>query len=451
MAKVAAIDCDEESNKQFCGSMGVQGFPTLKIVKPGSKPGKPIVEDYSGPRTAKGIVDTVIDKIPNIVKKVEDKGLEAFLAEANDTAKAILFTDKGTTSALIKAVAIDFKGSINVAQIRNTQKASIELFGITKFPTLLLLPAGKEAEGIVYDGELKKDAIVTFLSQITSPNQDPAPPKVKLPKSKDSKKSKAKDAKKAAEAKEAFKSASSSHASAEGTAAAASATEETLIPEATESPSPEVDTDKPIVIEAAPPISLLPTEEILRNECLDPKTGTCILAILPMEPDTIAGDAVTALSEIAHKGKTLKHNLFPFYVVPEVNAAYALLTKKLGLSGKTEIIAINARRGWYRKLPLAGAEIDAKDVSEEALFNWVENIKLGEGAKSKLPEGLVIEEPVVEEEQAPLKEEEFPVEDPEVLTKTEQGEPTTVTAQVEEVKTEETVVAEPAKESHDEL
>ena len=35
MAKVAAINCDEESNKPFCGSMGVQGFPTLKIVKPG--------------------------------------------------------------------------------------------------------------------------------------------------------------------------------------------------------------------------------------------------------------------------------------------------------------------------------------------------------------------------------------------------------------------------------
>ena len=55
LAKVAAVNCDDESNKPFCGRMGVQGFPTLKIVKPGKKPGKPIVEDYQGARSAKAI------------------------------------------------------------------------------------------------------------------------------------------------------------------------------------------------------------------------------------------------------------------------------------------------------------------------------------------------------------------------------------------------------------
>ena len=41
IAKVAAVDCDEEKNKPLCGSQGVQGFPTLKIFKPSSKKGKP--------------------------------------------------------------------------------------------------------------------------------------------------------------------------------------------------------------------------------------------------------------------------------------------------------------------------------------------------------------------------------------------------------------------------
>lgn len=52
IAKVAAVDCDEEKNKAFCGSQGVQGFPTLKIFKPSSKKGKPIVEGkfYRQPR-----------------------------------------------------------------------------------------------------------------------------------------------------------------------------------------------------------------------------------------------------------------------------------------------------------------------------------------------------------------------------------------------------------------
>lgn len=208
--------------------MGVKGFPTLKIVKPSKTFGKPIAEDYNGAREAKDIVEAVTGKITNHVKRVTDKDLEAFLAEANDTAKAILFTDKGTTSALLKAVAIDFLGSIKVAQIRSKETASVELFGITKFPSLLLLPGGKEAEGIIYDGELKKDGIVKFLSQVAPPNPDPAPPKVKMPKKKEDKKTdkKADSADKAA--KESFESASSSHATSEASASAASATAETL-------------------------------------------------------------------------------------------------------------------------------------------------------------------------------------------------------------------------------
>lgn len=245
----------------------MQGFPTLKIIKPGKTPGKPIVEDYNGARTAKGIVDAVVEKIPNHVKKVEDKTLEKFLAESNETAKAILFTDKGKTSALMKAIAIEFKGSISVAQIRNTdkEKASLELFGITKFPTLLLLPGGKEAEGIVYDGELKKEPMVKFLSQAAAPNPDPAPAKVKVSKSK------SKDSKKASKSKADFEKASASQASAEGTAAKATATEETLEEEPTESPQPEVETEKPIVLpDPAPTIATL-DEAGLNTHCLGKK------------------------------------------------------------------------------------------------------------------------------------------------------------------------------------
>lgn len=353
-------------------------------------------------------MDAVVDKIPNHVKRVDDKTLESWLADSNDTAKAILFTDKGKTSALLKSIAIDFKGSIHVAQIRNTdkEKASLELFGITKFPTLILLPGGKEAEGIVYDGEMKKEAMVAFLSQAAAPNPDPAPAKVKLPKSK--KPSKAKE-----------------------TEGAATATEEVLEEEVTESPSPEVETEKPIVLpEPAPPIDILDTEKELHIVCLGSKTGTCILVLLPNSPDEVAAAAVGSFSEVAHRYKLHQRKLFPFYVLPQKNGGYAQLKGALGLGNDLEIIAVNGRRGWWKKLPSDGA-IAASDVTEEAIENWVDAIRLGEGAKEKLPKGLIPEdEPIVEEEQ--------PAEEPIV---------------VEEVKVEETKAEEPtaAPEPHDEL
>ncbi|KAJ6786606.1 hypothetical protein PWT90_11280 [Aphanocladium album] len=69
LAKVAAVDCDEEANKQFCGSMGVQGFPTLKIVRPGKKAGRPVIEDYNGGRTASAISEAVTAKINKYVSQ----------------------------------------------------------------------------------------------------------------------------------------------------------------------------------------------------------------------------------------------------------------------------------------------------------------------------------------------------------------------------------------------
>jgi protein disulfide-isomerase A6 len=378
------------------------------------------------------------------VKRVDDKTLEAWLAEANDTAKAILFTDKGKTSALLKSIAIEFKGSISVAQIRNTdkEKASLELFGITNFPTLILLPGGKEAEGIVYDGELTKEAMVAFLSQAAAPNPDPAPAKVKLPKSKDSKKA-TKD------------KASKSKASSEGTEDAATATDETLEEDTTESPSPEVETEKPLA-PPAPPISLLTSEAELTRECLGPRTGTCILALLPETLEFVAYTAVGSLSEVAHRHKLHKRTLFPFYAVSSGNPGHQKITHALGLKADTfEIVAVNARRGWWRHLP-SGDTIEDKDVSEEAIENWVETIRLGDGVKQKLPAGLVPEEPEEPVEEESVQEEpiqEQPVEESvaeetlvtETVVETQPGETKTVI--VEQVKAEETPVAEP----HDEL
>ena len=31
MVTVAAVDCDEDSNKKLCGKYGVKGFPTIKV------------------------------------------------------------------------------------------------------------------------------------------------------------------------------------------------------------------------------------------------------------------------------------------------------------------------------------------------------------------------------------------------------------------------------------
>ncbi|KAG9858847.1 putative disulfide isomerase, partial [Aureobasidium melanogenum] len=387
IAKVAAVNCDEEENKAFCGSMDVKGFPTLKIVRPGKKAGRPTVEDYQGPRTAKGIVESVKDKIPSHVKRVTDKDLDAWLTENNSSAKAILFSEKGVTSALLKAVAIDFLGSISVAQIRSKEAAAVSLFGVASYPTLVLLPGGTK-DPIVYSGEMSKASIVEFLSQAATPNPDPAP--ASSPKSK----SKSKDAKQSSKASSQFSKASSSHRSDESASIKASQTAETLEDDSnpTESSNPQVvtdDTQKPIQVpDVAPQITTLDTPESLQQSCLTSKSSVCILLLAPsafiQTTDSPVSKAVSALSEIHHKHTKRGAKLFPFYNVPA--SASSDLRSALGLSDDSlQIVAVNAKKAWVKRYS------GISDVSHNAIDAWVDSIRMGEGKKEKLAESVIVE------------------------------------------------------------
>ncbi|KAI0397422.1 thioredoxin-domain-containing protein [Xylariaceae sp. FL0594] len=370
LAKVAAVNCDEDENKQFCGVMGVKGFPTLKIVRPGKKSGKPVVEDYNGPRSAKGIVDAVVDKISNHVKRVTDKDLDSFLSTNNDTAKAILFTEKGTTSALLRSLAIDFLDVISFAQIRNKESKAVEAFGIQSYPTLVVLPGG-DKDGLVYQGEMKKPAMLEFLSQVAQPNPDPAPAK-----SKGDKKAEKKTNKKAEKPKKEKKEKVSKEDSSE--------TASTTTSEPTETSTTEA---KPKVADATP-IPVIASTQALINECLHPKAHTCVLAYAPATHDETAEKALSSLSEVSHKYAALQRKLFPIFEVRNDIGDFGAVFGSSATEGGAVLVAVNAKRRWFRYYQ--------GDFSSLSVETWIDSIRMNEGPKEKLPEGLIGE--VVQEE-----------------------------------------------------
>lgn len=370
LAKVAAVDCDDESNKPFCGSMGIQGFPTLKIVRPGKKAGRPVVEDYQGPRTASGIVDAVVSKINNHVTKLTDKEIDGFLEKDEEKPKAILFTEKGTTSALLRSIAIDFLDVISVGQVRNKEKAAVDKFGISSFPSFVLIPGGGK-EPITYDGELNKKDMVEFLKQVGSPNPDPAPAKAKSGK-------KSATSNKAKEAKESSSSSSSSSTASSETSTAA-APETTLIE-----------------------IPALKSKAELEEHCLQSKSQTCVLAFVPASTSEMRNKIISSVSQLHTKYVHGKRH-FPFFSLDSDVEGSAALKEALGLEGKIELIALNARRGWWRRY-------EDGEFSVHSVESWIDTVRMGEGEKKKLPKGVVVEKPETTEEakvetEAPAAEE----------------------------------------------
>ncbi|KAJ6442510.1 putative protein disulfide isomerase-related protein A [Purpureocillium lavendulum] len=368
LAKVAAIDCDDDANKQLCGSMGVQGFPTLKIVRPSKKPGgRPVVEDYQGARTAGAITEAVASKINNHVVRVADKDLESFLE--GDGPKVLLFTEKGTTSALLRSVAIDYLDVVSVGQVRNKEKAAVEKFGVEKFPTLVLIPgAGKDP--ITYDGELNKKDIAAFLSQVAQPNPDPAPngkdkakdkPKAEKKDKKDKKQAKSKpEPSKEAEPEE------SAEASTATTTGSATQTHEVV------------------------PIATVTDANMLVEKCLLAKSHTCVLALVPSETSSNGDKVVASLSQLNTKYLHGHRHLFPFFAVPSSVGSASALKDALEISGEVELIALNARRGWWRRYE--------GDFGVESVEGWIDMIRMGEGAKNKLPKEIVMDEVQAEPE-----------------------------------------------------
>ncbi|EXJ78069.1 hypothetical protein A1O3_09230 [Capronia epimyces CBS 606.96] len=386
LAKVAAVNCDDDANKQFCGQMGVQGFPTLKIVKPGKKPGRPIVEDYNGPRTSKAIVDAVKDKIPNHVKRLQGNALDTWLSNQSPPAKAIVFSDKGTTSPLVKSLAIDFLGKIAFAQVRD--KATAEKNGVTELPSILLVSAPGQTP-IPYKGEINRDSLLAFFSQIATPNPDPAPKGAKSSKSHKSSSQKESQASSSISAE--FSRSSEAHRSSDFDDYLAHSGTVVEDDTPTESPLPIVkQEEKPAVIpDAAPPVPIVATLAELEAACLTPKSHICLLVLLPSlsGPESVlpqsATTALASLAEIADKYQKRKASIIPIYAVPGEVQNSSGIRQDLGLDPqeRLEIIAINMKRGWWRQY-----SHEAYDVRD--LEDFIDAIKLGEGSKSKIPPGF---------------------------------------------------------------
>ncbi|KAH6887746.1 PDI protein A prpA [Thelonectria olida] len=383
IAKVAAIDCDDEMNKQFCGMQGVKGFPTLKIVRPGKKYGRPVVEDYQGERTAAAISNALASKVNNHVTRVTASELDGFLE--GEKPKAIFFSSKGTTTPLLRSIAIDFLDVISVAQIRDKETAAVKKFGIEKFPSLILI-SGKDAEPIHYDGALEKKAIVKFLSQAGEPNPDPAPLK-KNGKSKAEEKTKSSKAKKSeksskAEKKEKPTKAEKKEKASKASKAAEEKEREDVQSQASSSSS-TTETTAPTAIPSIVPLASLKTQEELNKQCLDRKSHTCLLVFHPSEETLTREKASSTLSHINTKYVHSGRHLFPFYSISTDSEAGTSLPKALELDGEVTLVAVNARRGWWRQYQ--------GDFGLHSVESWIDAIRMGEGSKNKLPKGVVVD------------------------------------------------------------
>ncbi|KAJ3299549.1 protein disulfide isomerase (PDI) protein [Borealophlyctis nickersoniae] len=175
LAKVVAIDCDDEKNRPVCGQYDIKGFPTIKLFS-GGKKGLP--EDYNGARTAKDIVDAAIKKIRGNVIPIGGTSKKAvtydeFLKkETGKTPKVILVSQKPSTPPLFKALSAEYKGRLIFGEAKNTYRDAVEKLGVDSVPAVYLVGKEEDAKPVRYEGAMKYAALTEFLDKYAAPKGD---------------------------------------------------------------------------------------------------------------------------------------------------------------------------------------------------------------------------------------------------------------------------------------
>jgi protein disulfide-isomerase-like protein len=168
VVRVGAINADQyrEIGQQF----GVQGFPTIKYWKMGSKKGQPPT-DYQGQRSFGALNNAAIREIVStgVVTAMSMDTLTKQMEKASSKKAVLLFSSKNKSPPIFSVLSqsAHFKDKIAFVLVTDKAKEIASQFDVTSLPTIMVISQDGEG-GIakdVYDGKVEYQAIAKFLQR----------------------------------------------------------------------------------------------------------------------------------------------------------------------------------------------------------------------------------------------------------------------------------------------
>lgn len=185
VVKVGAVNADD--HKSLGGQYGVQGFPSIKIF--GANKKKPT--DYTGQRTAQGIVDGALDEAKNKVKAQLSGGGSGGGSSSGSGSKNVIELTSANFDKLVlnsddvwlvefyapwcghckklepewERAATDLKGKVKLGALDATvHDTKAQEYGVTGYPTIKFFAGGKKdrSDAADYDGGRTASEIVTW-------------------------------------------------------------------------------------------------------------------------------------------------------------------------------------------------------------------------------------------------------------------------------------------------
>jgi len=157
--KVGAIDCRDE--EELCEEFSVFEHPVIKIFTENANDDG---DKFKGKKEWKSISNAAAKKMQSFVSVVNEGNYEQFVERDPQKNKVIVFTNRKSTAPLIKSMSKTYKEKLSFGEIKKEPNLNAK-FGVTEFPTLMVLTDPHNFKGEVYDmKEMKIDQLKKFLS-----------------------------------------------------------------------------------------------------------------------------------------------------------------------------------------------------------------------------------------------------------------------------------------------
>lgn len=159
IVKVGAIDCEED--EELCEEFTVYTEPSILIFTENYYDEGAA---YKGKKEWKPISTFATKKMQSFVASVSKENYDDFVKRNPEKYHILLFTERKTTSPIIKALSKKYKDKLLFGEVRSSEKELIQQFGITKFPAMVAITDPYSHESKAYEGDLKIDQMSKFLS-----------------------------------------------------------------------------------------------------------------------------------------------------------------------------------------------------------------------------------------------------------------------------------------------
>ena len=153
-----AVNCKDD--EEICEEYSVYSTPKLLYFPESANDSE---EEYKGNLEFQPIFKYGARLMQNFVRVINKDNFNDFKASHPERYHVLLFTSRKSTPPLFKSLSKDYLNHLSFGEVRQSETELLQIFNVSKFPTLLIMTNLENNEYELFKDEIKYDSIKKFL------------------------------------------------------------------------------------------------------------------------------------------------------------------------------------------------------------------------------------------------------------------------------------------------